>query len=318
MLADRPMMTKPRDLGAVLCSAVLGVLPSAGAWAAPSAEPAEPAALVHEGSQDTVCDTTSSVEEAALITARDLAAKAEILYGQGDYLGAIEAWEQVIVLMPNREAALRVQLAHAHRRAYTEDGDEEHLRSARASFADQLAISAPDDLNRNDLEVVVGNLDALIAEIDEAHAKAKAKREEEIRQEQRRRDQRLLAEAEAKNYRNIQTVYYGVGGSLAGVGMGSLAATTVFLAMGAQTDRQGEQTAGMVGVQDGRYEELLAQGQAQNRAAVATGVVGGVLVLSGAPILMMAMVRRWRRAAGRDGGDKVVVRPMVGGVRVRF
>lgn len=309
-------MANPRDFGVVVCAAVSLVLP-VGAWSAPAPEPVSPD-VEDQGQEQPDCDTSVSLDEANLVTARHLALRAEALFNEGDYLGAIKAWDQVLVLMPDQEAALRVQRAHAYQGAFEIDGDDKHLRSARALFAEQLAGLAVDDPVRGELEAVVGELDVMITEIDDARARWKEAEEEAEREERLRRDRELLAESKARNYRTIQKVYYGVGGPFAGLGVGSLTAMGVFLARGAQTEREGQQTADMIGVPDGRYQELLAQGRVQNRAAVATGVVGGVFALTGVSLLTTALVRRWRWAVRKDDNENVVVRPMVGGVRGRF
>lgn len=265
--------------------------------------------------QDVPSEPTISLEEARLMIARDLHVRGEQCFGEGDYRGAIEAWTQVLVLMPDKQADLRVPLAHAHRRAYAADEELEHLHAARALFTEQLAGLEVEDATRADIEAELAEIEAELAALDEAKAQAQAQREEAIRQEQIRLDQRALAEAEVEHQRAIQKVYYGVGGSLVGLGIGSLAAMTGFLVGGAKLDREGSATANMIGVQEGYYEELLLEGQVYNRTALATGIVGGVLTLTGGALLTLAAVRH-KRVLGRK--EQVTVYPTFGGVSVRF
>ncbi|MEM9461306.1 MAG: hypothetical protein AAGF11_44490 [Myxococcota bacterium] len=302
-----------RALGGLLVAVLTIAGPTATVRAAPA--PADEVSTESE-LPDAECDATPSLDEAKLMTARDLYARGEESFKRGDYLGTVEAWEQVLVLMPDNEATLRVQLAHAHRGAYRDDDDIDHLRSARALFNDQLSSLSADDAAREDLEAEIAEIDATFAALEAARAKAQAERDEAIRQEQILRNQQALAAAEAEHQRNIQKIYYGVGGSLTGLGLGSLAAMTALLVRGAQTDRQGQETASMTDLAEGRYRDLLAEGERYNRAAVATGIVGGVLTLSGASLLVVAAIRH-KRVVGLTE-DKVAVVPAVGGVRVRF
>lgn len=304
----------PRTLVALLCSAITVVAPVMTARAAVP----EATDLPAETEQGTpACETTPSLDDARLMTARDLHVRGEESFRKGDYLGAVEAWTQVLVLMPDKEADLRVQLAHAHRSAYAVDGDEDHLRSARSLFMAQLESLESGDTARKDVEAEIAGIDATLADIEEAKARAQAKRDEAIRQEQIRRNDEALAAAEAEHQRNIQKIYYGVGGSLGGLGIGSLAAMTAFLSAGIRTDREGRDTASMSNVSAGRYQELLAEGEAYNRAAVATGVVGGVLTISGTSLLIVAALRR-KHVVRLHDEPKVVVHPTLGGLRLSF
>jgi tetratricopeptide (TPR) repeat protein len=254
-----------------------------------------------------------TLEDAQLTVARDLARKGEASFRAGDYRGAIEAWTQVLVLLPDEVGDLPVELAHAHRHAYVADEDVQHLQRAKELLDERLAELEPDDASRAGLEAELAEIDAELAAVAEAEAEARAEREEAIRQEQIRLDQRALAAASTKHWRNTQTIYFGMGGAIAGVGVGSLAAMTVFLVGGAKLDREGQMAAGTIGVADGYYAELLAKGEAQNRAAVVSSVIGGVLTLTGGALLIVAAARR-QPARGSDH----VLRPGFGSVELRF
>jgi hypothetical protein len=218
--------------------------------------------------------------------------------------------------MQEKEADLRVQLAHAQRGAYGVDGDPQHLQDAHALFGAQLNSLPPDDPARADIEAELVEIEAELDALAEAEAKAQAEREEAIRQEQIRLNQQLLAEAEAKHQRDVQKVYFGAGGSLAGIGVGSLAAMTAFLVTGARLDREGQATSNSTGVTEGYYRDQLTHGISQNRAAWVTGIVGGVLTATGGSLLIVAGVRQ-KRGAGRVE-NKLAVTPTLGGVQLRF
>lgn len=273
--------------------------------------------------QAPVCEATPTLEEALLISGRDVYARGNRLFEAKDYLGAVKAWEQVLLLMPDKEAELRVQLAHAHRGAYLATGDVQHLHAAGRLFSLQLESLEAGSVERGDIEAEVTDIDAKLDALAEAEAQARARREEAIRQTQIRLDHEALAKVEAqhqretlKHQREIQKIYHGVGGSLAGLGGGSLAAMTVFLINGVRLDRDGQRMAMTTGVEDGDYQDLLVKGAVQNRAAVATGVVGGVLVAAGVSLLAVAAVR-YKRTGGPSRKKRVAVYPAPG-VMLRF
>ena len=303
----------PRVLGGLFFAILVAGVPVEAAGAAPSAEMATPTELEL---QDTRCDDAPSLDEAKLIAARDLHIRGEESYARGDYLGAVEAWEQVLLLMPDKEADLRVEFAHAHRGAYVIDHDQAHLRKAHAFFTDQLASLSSDDAAREDLEAELAEIEAEIVALEKARAQAQTEREEAIRNDQIRRSQQERAKVEIGRQRRIQKIYYGIGGSLAGLGVGSLAAMTAFLVRGAEIDREGRNTASMINVPDGRYQELLAQGEAQNWAAVTTGVVGGVLAISSVSLLVVVAIQHKQVSGTRR--ERVTLSPTLRGAKLRF
>lgn len=302
-------------LTTLLLAALLATVPCGPGHAASSTAPA-PAAEPEPDADLEESEPAPSLEEARLMVGRDLYARGNDHFVDQDYPAAIEAWEQVLLLMPEQEATLRAPLAHAHHEAYGIDHDPDHLEIARELFTGQLESLSPEDPALEDLEAEIDAIDAELLALEEAKAKAQAEREEALRQEQALIHEQALARAEAMHQRNIQRVYYGVGGSLAGAGVGTLAAMTAFLALGAKTEREGQATASMTGVPETRYYDLLAEGAAHNRAAVVTGIVGGVLVLGGTSLVIVAASRRKRVI--RPLEERLTVAPTLGGVRLRF
>lgn len=276
----------------------------------------KPADASKQTDDDEVCETEPTLADARLMTGRDFYARAKALYDQQDYLGAAKAWEQVILLMPDKEADLRVQLAHAYHSAYAIDNNPEHLRKSKQLFEAQLAQLPAGDSRRPELESVLANVQTKLDELEKAEAEAQARREEQIRQEQIRLNQQALAEAEAKHQRKIQKIYYGVGGSMTGTGVATLAAMTVFMVRGNQLDSAGLAESMKMDVAEGYYAEQLAKGINQNRAAWATGIVGGALTAAGASLLIVAGVREKKLKVKR--GKQVAVSPALGGFRLEF
>jgi hypothetical protein len=254
-----------------------------------------------------------TLEDAQLMVARDLHIRGERSFRAGDYRGAIEAWTQVLVLLPDKQADLRVPLAYAHRGAYLADEDVEHLHAAQRLFSEQLASLAPQDAARSDIETELAEIEAELAARAAAEAQAQAARDDAIRQEQIRLNQQLLAESEARRQRKLQTIYYGVGGSSVGVGLGLLGWMTAALVVGAKLEREGHDIATMVGVPDDEYAQQLAKGAAQNRIALATGIVGGLLTSAGVTLLSVTLARR-----ERDRASRVTASPTCNGVELRF
>ncbi len=269
-----------------------------------------------EVADDEQCEAEPTLKQARLMTGRDFYARAGALYDQQDYLGAAEAWEQVLLLMPEREAGLRVQLAHAYHKAYADDKNPEHLRKSKQYLVAQLEGLAADDMTRPDIESELSSIQGELDALAKAEAEAKAQREQEIREEQIRLNQQALAEAEAKHQRKIQKIYFGVGGSMTGTGVATLGAMTAFLVRGSQLDAEGLATSmGMVEDED-FYSQQLAKGINQNRAAWATGIVGGALTAAGASLLIVAGVRQRKLKGSR--GKQVAVSPTLGGFRLVF
>ena len=91
----------------------------------------------------------------------------------------------------------------------------------------------------------------------------------------------------------------------------------IFLKSGARLDEMGHATANTTGVTDGSYQALLAEGEAQNRAAVTTGVVGAVLVAAGGALLVVAAIRH-RHVIRALEKKQMEVYPTLGGLQVRF
>lgn len=283
--------------------------------------------------QAPVSETRNSKSEQTV--GKYLFLRGNILFEQNDYLGAVKAWEQMLAVLPCSDLS---HLVNAHRMAYEENKRPEHLASA------QQLLTMQKERLRSDEQGLKVNIDAelekikvelnRIRELKEAEARAeeqaKEQREKQIRDEQIRLGEiklkiqddeakKALAAANAEYERDKRLtrrkIYYSVGGSLAGLGAGSLGAMSAFLVSGVRLDREGQKLAASTGVEDGAYEDLLAKGTVYNRVAVATGIVGGVFVGVGVSLLVVAAVRY---KPGPSGRTRVAVYPTLGGVLLRF
>ncbi|WP_434419106.1 hypothetical protein [Nannocystis pusilla] len=229
-----------------------------------------------------------------------LAQEAQTRFETADYAGAIELWTQAYAALPNEPAydkrrnVLAYQIAQACVEAYELDPQLVYLRKAERLFDNYLqTISAKD---KNTTAKVQGTLDELrekirVAEEREAAAKQAAAETADGRDEgdadallaarraseAREAEARANAEREARRARRLTIA----GGALTGAGAIALGVMAYGLARGARVDRDGE-AAKADGVTDSAvYRDLLDQGTAANTLAIATAVVGGVLVVTG-------------------------------------
>jgi hypothetical protein len=232
-----------------------------------------------------------------------LAQEAQTRFETADYAGAIELWTQAYAALPNEPAydkrrnVLAYQIAQACVEAYTLDPQLVYLRKAERLFDNYLkTISAKD---KTTTAKVQGTLDELrekirVAEEREAEKQSAAEAgesgggdaearlaAEKASQARDAEARRAAAEREAKRSRRLTIA----GGALTGVGAIALGVMAYGLARGARVDRDGE-AAKADGVTDPAvYRDLLAQGTAANTLAIATAVVGGVLVVTGIGLL---------------------------------
>lgn len=229
-----------------------------------------------------------------------LAQEAQTRFETADYAGAIELWTQAYAALPNEPAydkrrnVLAYQIAQACVEAYELDPQLVYLRKAERLFDNYLqTISAKD---KNTTAKVQGTLGELrekirVAEEREAADKQVAAETAEGRgeddgaallaarkaSEAREAEARANAEREARRARRLTIA----GGALTGAGAIALGVMAYGLARGARVDRDGE-AAKADGVTDPAvYRDLLDQGTAANTLAIATAVVGGVLVVTG-------------------------------------
>jgi len=230
-----------------------------------------------------------------------LAQEAQTRFETADFAGAIELWTQAYAAMPNEPAyekrrnVLAYQIAQACVEAYALDPQLVYLRKAERLFDNYLkTISAKDKVTTAKVQGTLDELREKIRDAEEreaaekqaaaesgersggsdAEAELAAQKESSAREGEARRE---AAEREAKRSRRLTIA----GGAVTGVGAIVLGVMAYGLAQGAKVDREGA-AAKADGVTDPDvYRDLLGDGMAANRLAIATAVAGGVLVVTG-------------------------------------
>ncbi|MDC0675936.1 hypothetical protein [Nannocystis radixulma] len=231
-----------------------------------------------------------------------LAQEAQTRFETADFAGAIELWTQAYAAMPDEPAydkrrnVLAYQIAQACVEAYELDPQLVYLRKAERLFDNYLkTISAKDKVTTAKVQ---GTLDELREKIRVAEEREAAEKQAAAEAAERAgpegdepaapkadeaeaEDRRAAAEREAKKSRRLTIA----GGALTGAGAIVLGVMAYGLAQGARADRDGE-AAKADGVTDPAvYRDLLDQGMAANRLAIATAVAGGILVVTGIGLL---------------------------------
>lgn len=272
--------------------------------AASAAPPVDGAPTNEAGARDCSCEDQLSVDECVLARAVELNGQGQEKFEAGDYAGAIEVWEEAIILLPeSRRVRLAAPLAYAHARAYEVDGELDHLRAARELFTAHL-----DNLDASAQKVHEETTSELAA-IEAEFARLEAERDREIRAEEAALREQALAKAGAANDRRIRRFHNTVGGTLVGVGGVSMVMMTAGLAYGQSRDRIGAQYATDRNVPQSQYDTLLGQGIFANVAAWTTGVIGGALLVSGATLIIVG-ARKAERSRG-EGRDRAQARRLV-------
>ena len=249
------------------------------------------------------------LEEARLITGRDLYLRGNERFDAGDCQGAVDAWQQVVVLMPDKQGELRVSLAHAHRCAYEEDLEPTHLSEAQSLFRAALDELGADEAGRSDIEQELAEIEAEQERLALEAARAEAAEDEAKLEKQRLEFEAKLAALELDKQKRIQTGYYAGGGVLVALGAGGLAAMSAFLVRGAQLEQEGFDIAGMSNVADGIYAEQLQRGQRMNLGALVSGIAGGAFVAAGGALLVVARLRHQRVIEPAEGRVALVPAP---------
>ena len=151
--------------------------------------------------------------------------------------------------------------------------------------------------------------------LQEAEHKAVAKEQARGRQEDLEERKAQLVEEQRRFGVRVK-----VGGSVAGLGVASLVMAVVGMGLGEGVNRDGLALEDKLDVSEEEVLVLERRGRAYNQLAVATGAIGGALVISGATVLIMAAVRfrRAKEQAQVPALARARVAPGILGVEVRF
>jgi tetratricopeptide (TPR) repeat protein len=258
--------------------------------------------------------------------ARDLIAAGFVQFELADYDAALELWEQAYAQLPvSTRGQLAVPLANAHVRAYEGDSDPEHLLKAKALFNDHLeTLDTDDEELRATIEIELAKIDTELARLDAELAKRDVERAEI---EKDIADARVEASeaseaggqagpSDSGSERRFR-VQVGVGTSLAGLGVVSSTAMAAGLALGDGADRNAPSDPNLAPYGSEEWQELQdlrKKGEAYNRMAWTTGVIGGALLISGVTTIIVAVAQH-----KRDRGSTATrLRPWASGLELRF
>jgi hypothetical protein len=246
----------------------------------------------------------------------ELATSAQARYETADFAGAIELWTQAYDLLPDapeyvsQRSVLAYQIAQACVEAHAIDPKLAYLRKAEKLFSGYLqSVDAQDAETVADIEGRLKDIRAKIADVD----RLEAERLERERQEAERRNaaaeaakkpdpaiekarlaelaaRRQAAERDAKRWHKISVA----GGVTLGLGASMLVVMGVGLGRGAKIDDQGDEAIATGTPDSNELQDLLGKGVTANRLAIATGILGGVLAITGAALVGTGVVRERR------------------------
>lgn len=247
-------------------------------------------------------------------------------YTASDYGAAVEAWTQANALLPptfdNRliKAELIYNIARAQQKWFEIDGKIEHLRAARDTirrYGEEIELIYPADqlaLERQKVDEQVSELDAAIAEAEEAA------RQRELELAERMRpafDEKADARERKRNKSMI-----GVGAAFGSLGLGGVGMLVAGIAMSGQATRAVGDLP--LGEDVSARADAIAKGEAGNVLQVLGGLSAGLFLAIGVPVLAVGLVgekkRKQRRVkAGLEAAAPVLL-PGGGGfvLRARF
>jgi hypothetical protein len=261
--------------------------------------------------------------------AQELFALGEASLELGQYDSTIALWQEAYDLLPAtmeaERAELEISLADVHRRAHEQQPDPEHLRSAKKLYSDHLARLDADHPTRAELEAELAKVETELEAVEAAEAERARLAAEENRRKAEQAEAQLeaarAAEREMAERANAEALAQlrfrtriGVGSSLAGIGVVSLGAMVAGLALGADVENRGKAADANPETPPEEFQKLHRNGTTYNQMAWATGVIGGAFLISGAVVVIVAMVERGRTR----GNQRAQLRPWMHGLEVQF
>lgn len=246
----------------------------------------------------------------------ELAKSAQARYETADFAGAIELWTQAYDLLPDapeyiaQRSVLAFQIAQACVEAHAIDPKIAYLKKADVLFSGYLQSVDPQDTETvADIQGRLADIRAKIAEHDRLEAErlererqdaaakqaaAEAARQPDPAIERARQAElaarREAAERDAKKGKQLAIA----GGVTLGLGASMLAVMAVGLGRGAKIDDQGDTAAAMQNPDADELQDLLGKGLVANRLAIAGGVLGGVLTVTGAALVGVGITKKRR------------------------
>jgi hypothetical protein len=212
----------------------------------------------------------------------------------GDLDGAIDRWQRALAVLPvtqataHRRAGLVLAIAAAHAGLYDRGGDVKELRAA--------------------LEVLDGYLAGLDPTDDENRVAVEARRAalaDRLAQDRGRPDGDAPVAIDSGSPTAPDRRLWLAGGTVVGLGVLGAVTLGLGLGLGARADRALQAAVALPGddpQRDAAKAAALARGQQANDAALAGGVIGGVLLATGVALLIAGAIRQARARRWPQGG----------------
>lgn len=211
-----------------------------------------------------------------------LAAEGQARRDAGDLAGAIDRWQQALAALPvtqataHRRAGLVLAIAGAHEAQYERGREAKELQRALWVLDEHLAgLDPTDDENRVAVE---RRRAAVAATLDKARAPVATSAPVEQDTQPRAPDRRLWV----------------AGGTVVGLGVVGVAVLGFGLGLGARADAALQGAVDRPGddpEREAAKAAALDRGQRANDAALAGGVIGGVLLVTGVALLIAGISR---------------------------
>lgn len=260
--------------------------------------------------------TAAPAEPGPLQRVSELAKTAQSRYETADFAGAIELWTQAYDLLPDapeytsQRTVLAYQIGQACVEAYAIDPKVAYLRKADKLFSGYLQSVDPQDTETiADIEARLVDIRAKLAEAERLRAERRererleaeaarlaaetASRPDPAIEKARQAElaaRRKAAEREAKRWHRISIA----GGITLGTGAAMLAVMGIGLGRGVKLDDQGDQAIAGGNADPNDLQDLLGKGLTANRLAIAGGVLGGALTITGAALVATGVIRERR------------------------
>ncbi|MBX7082323.1 MAG: hypothetical protein K1X88_24155 [Nannocystaceae bacterium] len=231
-------------------------------------------------------------DDASFEQARTLHRRAQAKYETFDYLGAIQLWTEAYDQIAGHpraatvRAAIVYNLASARQKQFEIDHDRNHLELARRlleSYRDALPEPGDDEALQAEHTRVQAKLDELSALLEQDTPTTTAAP-----------DTTTPADAGGSSAHAGRGVIIG-GAVSTGLGVALLGGMGAGLAIGGAAQRDGDDP----GRAAAELDALTRKGEAANRLAIATGVLGGLAVAAGVTLLALGFKAR---ARARKGG----------------
>ncbi len=262
-------------------------------------------------------DLAEEEEPPELIEARELFEKGVASFAGADYGGAIDAWIDAYSKVPAVPEYARIKaeiiynVATAQQKWFDIDKDIQHLRQAKALIKTFIR-DIPTIYEEDEATDESNRAKALLYDLDERIEQAEE--EERLRQLELEKARAPTGDPELEaqqRRRNRALIFTGVGFTVLGLsGLGVMGAGAV-IGQSADDDLAAQESSSELAAR----QDTLSRGQTGNALFVTGALVGGVLTLTGVPLLVTGVVFEKRRQKRKGPGEQVArpcVSPLLG------